>query len=153
MNSPFKELTIERLNDCRFVGEVNGKLQEAVESLHAYREKYGPFAQKAKATVKIEIEIECVPCDVEPGQKPAAAWGITTKPIEVKKPKDHPKATVAIEADGEDGKPKLFVQASGSFDGDPRQLRMTTEDGRAVDPLTGEIMESLTEHVGVPSVA
>lgn len=153
MDSPFVEMTIDKLNECTYVDEVNEKLQEAVASVLAYRDKYGDFAKTAKAVVKMQIEVVCAPCSAEPGRKNEAAWMVTTKPIEVVKPKDHAKASVPICFADDDGIQKLFVQVSGSRKESPLQGRLTTTDGRAVDPVTGEISESLTEHVGLPGAA
>jgi hypothetical protein len=148
MSAPFVELSIDLLNESTYVGEINAKLQEAVQAVLDYRAKYGDFARTAKATVKMQIDIVCAPRDAEPGQRREASWMVTTKPIEVAKPKEHAKSSVPVCAEGEDGKLKLFVQRSGSRRESPRQGRLTTDDGRAVDPKTGEISPTLTQHIG-----
>lgn len=145
MNNPFKELTIDKLNDCEFVDDVNAKLEEAVQSVMDYNKKYSLGAKKAKAVLTVVIEVESVPSKPRPGQgEMEFSWGLSTK-IDTKKPKDHPVCTNAISVQDDDGNAKLFVQASGSFAGDPRQMRFTTEDGRQIDLDTGEIVGSNRE--------
>jgi hypothetical protein len=153
MISPFTELTAEKLNDCRFLPDLEAKFQETVQSVHEYNEKYGLGAKKAKAVLTVTIEVESVPVKAQPGQRQLQfGFGLTTK-MDVKRPKDHPVPSVALCVNEEDGKPKLFVQASGSFDGDPAQQRLCTEDGRGIDPMTGVISEQHTQTVGAKSCA
>ena len=47
MNSPFKELTIGKLNDCHFVDDVDRKLAEAVQSIR-FESPNGTFAFEAQ---------------------------------------------------------------------------------------------------------
>lgn len=144
-NNPFVELSIDRLNDCTYLEELNRKLAEAVQSLQDYRAKYPGSTKVAKAVLSAQIEILCQPCEPESGQpRNKTRWLIQTKPIEVKKPKDHPGQSMPVCLDNDAGKPTLYVQRSGSFRGEPEQLRLETADGRGINPATGEISPSHT---------
>lgn len=138
-NNPFVELSVDRLNDCTFLGDMNAKLAEAVQSIHDYRAKYKNNAKTVKAVLTVQVEIIAEPREPQPGQaKNQAGWLIQTH-INVKRPKDHPGQSMPVCMNGQDGQPKLFVQRAGSFDGDPTQLRLATEDGRGINPETHEI--------------
>lgn len=130
MNNPFVKLSIDRLNDCTFVDEMNRKLAEAEQSLHDYLAKHGDAVKKAKADVKVKVTLSY---DRQSG------WGIVTEPMEVVKPKDPPKSTVTFRGRNAEGQPVLFVQRSGSTTSHPQQSRLCTDSGARIDPETGEI--------------
>lgn len=57
-------------------------------------------------------------------------------------------ATLTIHSDDQDGTPTLFVRSSGSSpDEDPRQMKLATDDGRAIDPETHEAIDKTTGEV------
>jgi hypothetical protein len=147
-NNPFVELSVDRLNNCTYLTDLNTKLAEAVQSIHDYRARYTHRAKTVKAVITAQIEVICEPCEPEPGQpRNEARWLIQTKPIDVKKPKDHPGQSIPVCMNNDDGQPTLYVQRSGSFHGDPTQLRLATEDGRGIDPVTHEISPDHTLEV------
>lgn len=150
VNNPFKDLTIDKLDEQKFVGNFNAKLQEAIQSVLDYIAKYGDRAKPTKASLSVKIDVLCAPSETNPKDPEQATWMVVIKPMDVKRPSEHPIPAIAICARGEDGKTKLFVQASGARNESPEQFRITTDDGRAVDPATGEISEELTDHVVGP---
>lgn len=153
MISPFEEIRAALLNDAKFPEQIEAKFRESMEKLHEYNRKYGLSAKKAKSVLTITIETESVPNKVEPGQRPTFSFGHTTQMV-VKGPKDHPVVTSSLLlTDDETGQPKVFVQRSGSFKGDPSQQRLSNEAGEGIDPATGKASPEFTQFIGYPSVA
>jgi hypothetical protein len=139
-NNPFVELSVDRLEDCEYLPQLNSKLAEAVQAIHDYRAKYPGSMKVVRAVVSAQIEIICEPCEPKPGEPSnQARWLIETHPIDVKKPKNRPGQSMPVCLNNDDGKPTLYVQRSGAFNGEPTQLRLATTDGRGIDPATHEI--------------
>jgi hypothetical protein len=153
-NNPFVEISAERLEDCKFLEKLNAKLAETAQSIHDYRSKYRANAKTARAVLTVKIEVIAEPRECLPGDLTnSASWLVQTE-FEVKKPKDHPGQSVPVCVTDDEGRPKLFVQRSGGFDGDPLQLRLATQDGRGINPETHEISPDHTlEITTTPCVA
>ena len=57
-------------------------------------------------------------------------------------PQTPPIVNLCLPLEDDAGKPGLFMQASGGREETPRQGRLCTDDGQAVDTETGEVLDT-----------
>lgn len=124
-------LKIANIDDQKFLPAVEEKFREVQEKLTRYVQTHQTKAIGAKAvlTVKVTLAVEKT-CDPS-----------VRAEVETKMPADPPALTFAEFGSDEHG-PCIKVQRAGSFSDTPRQKRMFTDDGRMIDPNTGEILGS-----------
>jgi hypothetical protein len=124
-------------------GELERSLNEAIEResqfFIGHTRQYGiASTSKHKCTIQLTITIE--PGDgrrVVHGREEAEDYLVTGK-ITTKRPGRPTRTTRAVHEQEQTGEDVLFVRASGGDDSNPRQLKLSTKDGRAIDPETGE---------------
>lgn len=134
MATTYKPLTVELLDEGRVLRALEAEFKTAQRALCIYADKHGDKSAKAKATVTLKLEIEVVNPD-DGGQF------VVLAKIDSKAPARPVKVTSAFGELDEEGRPSLFARASGSTEGDPRQMVLATEDGDLVDPKTGEVVK------------
>lgn len=129
-----KPVELSLIEEGRLLKSTDDAVKEAGKKLISHVKKYGAArANKAKAevTLKLILKVE----DADQGTYSVAA-NLTTK---------HPgrpiSATLLIQDLDQDGAENLFARASGSDEAHPRQKKLCTDDGKAIDPETGEIKE------------
>lgn len=127
----FKQLTFGRIEEGKLAGDLDQQLDRVNRAMCAYVEEHGEAANKATATITLKIKVKCQ--DVDDG------IFIVTGSIAANVPARPARSTAAIVSADEDDNPCLFARASGSTEGNPAQLKMTTDDGQVIDPATGEI--------------
>lgn len=128
-----KPVRLELLEEGRLVDGLNEDLARATKALIDHVQEYGVEAT-TKSKAKITLEITLAPVNAADG-----TFAYSAK-VKTSLPGRPAYATTAIlDRDALDGnKQTLFVRASGGDDGDPRQMRLSTDDGRAIDPATQE---------------
>lgn len=130
----FVPLEISGIDEGNFLDEANKALQQAQTGLIQFVRKYGEAANGAKAVVNIAITIQ-------KEDKGDDIYSIKAT-LQQKLPAVPPSLTMAMETEKDNGEPSLFVRASGSTADDPRQGVLCTQDGRIVDPSSGEIIDN-----------
>ena len=132
MAKNFKPLTFGMIEEGKLSVDLDEQLEKLSGSMGRYLEENGEDAQKASATLTLKIKIRCE--DAKEGVfSVAGAIGIAL-------PARPSRTTMAIKDLDEDGDACLFARASGTTeDENPRQLRITTKNGEAIDPETGEV--------------
>ena len=123
-------LTFPLIDEGRLAQQFEQALEEAQVAIIGHLEQYGEKAQKAKAKVRLDIEMVCL----DAGDRMFAIVG----QVQTAVPKPPASATLALaDQDVDTGLPLLLVRKSGSTHDSPRQAVLTTTDGRAVDTETG----------------
>jgi len=131
----FVPLTFALIDEGRLAAEFEAKVREAQVAVIDHLGAYGDKARKAKAKVRLDIEMVCL----DPEDR---TFGVIGQ-VEMALPKPPACATLALaDQDVESGLPLLLVRKSGSTDDDPRQGVLATKDGRAVDARTGKAAEA-----------
>ena len=119
-------LTLDGIEEGDFIAEANQELQRVQRQLIAHVRKFGERASGAEAEVTIKITLKEL----------QTAFSIKTK-VTGKTPARPVGISTAIEADG-----VLFMSPSGTHrekpSDQPGQSVLCTENGRAIDPVTGE---------------
>ncbi len=133
MLTQFSPLSVELIEEGRFLAAVNDDLRKAQASIVQHVKKYGPLAKKSKAVVKITVALICT----DPENDGYATKATTSLTV----PGRPPSVSLAIGGEMDDEQNVLFVRRSGSGKDSPRQRVLTTEDGREVDPEMGEVLE------------
>ena len=128
----YKPLTLEMLEEGRLKADLDAKFREAQATLCAYMKKHGDRATKAKATVTLKLVL--IATDPEDMLVSVRADLNSTTPTRP------PTASAAFIDTADDGTRVLFARASGSDSHpDPRQGKLLTESGEAIDANTGEV--------------
>jgi hypothetical protein len=131
MARTFKPLSLEGIDEGRFLAQVEGDLRKAQASLVEFVKKHGPESKGAKAKLTVEITLGCVnPTDMLFGIKASTKTAVPNRP---------PSVSLALSDEDDDGTPALFARSSGTSRAIPQQGVLTTEDGRVVDQKTGEV--------------
>ncbi|MBN1510566.1 MAG: hypothetical protein JXB13_00995 [Phycisphaerae bacterium] len=128
--SSYVALKLANIDDQKFLPAVEEKFREVQEKLTRYVQKHEARAIGAKAVLTVKITLA-----VEKSQDPSIK-----AEIETKVPSDPPHLSIAQFGTDKHG-PCVQVQRAGSYGDSPRQGRMFTEDGRRIDPNTGEILD------------
>ena len=137
MASKYRALNLGLIDEGRFVARVEEALLRAQSELLLHVKDHGPERTKgAKAKVKMEVAFAF---------DGAADDDYSVKgTIRLDLPADPPVVCKGLPDVTENGIPALFVRASGATNEDPRQGRLTTRDGRVVDPESGEAKPAKT---------
>lgn len=131
----FRPLQVELIEEGRFLKELNEQLRKIQTEHVNFVRVHGPDKTKG-STSKINASITL---KFEGGD---AGEMFSIKAEMSKKTPIRPAAvTAAIAGEEQDEVPALFVRACGSGKDDPRQGILATQDGRLVDPATGEVAE------------
>lgn len=130
MGKTYAPLTVELIEEGNFVEHVNEELTKVSNALLSHVAKFGVAGTKgAKAKLVVTITLE------HEGTSDGD-YEIETK-FKAETPARPKQTTRAVhEADEKTGEELLMVRASGSDESSPRQLKLATLDGRAVDPDT-----------------
>jgi len=127
-----KPLTFALIEEGRLAEDLDKAITKCRRELLDHVAKYGPPAT-AKSKAKVSLEITIQPENADDGSY--AVTGI----IKTTVPGRPAVSTLALASVDQDGEETLFVRASGSSpDEDPRQMKLSTDDGRVVDPETHE---------------
>ena len=131
MAKRFSEVDLAAIDEGRFLAAVEADLAAVQTKLIRFREEYGEAADKAKAELTIKLTIQA-----EKGQ--AEFFSITASTT-MKIPARPASLSMAMAGEDQTGSPRLFAPTSGADDyPNPRQAKLTTSDGRTIDPETGE---------------
>lgn len=127
----FVALTLEGIEEGRFLRNANFDFAEVMRKLVTHVEKYGPEkadGAQAELTIKIKVKFE--------GR---GANDYSVKATTAQKLPGRPAfATIAMSADEQDGQKTLWVREAGSSADHPRQQKLATDDGRDIDPKSGK---------------
>lgn len=133
MGKKYAALTLDLVEEGRLKASLDEELLKAGRALIAHVAKYGPDAtKKSKAEVTLKLSISVV----SPEDGSYAISGA----ISSKTPGRPAHATLAIHEQEQTGEDTLFVRAAGSSADTPRQMKLATDDGRGVHPVTGEVI-------------
>lgn len=134
MSTRFIPVTLDLIDEGEFVEGINAELEKATQAITAYCREHGDKAHKAKAKLKIEIEM----CVVNAAD---GAYSIKNT-IKTEHPGRPSSVSLAVGGEDERGQGTLFVRGSGSDQHHPRQAKLATRDGRVIDPVSGEPLDS-----------
>ncbi len=126
-------LTAELIDEGEMLEELDIELSKAQRLIEAFRKRWGDAALKAGVQLDLKIKFVCV--DTNEGMY-RTEWD-----MQIKRPKRPKSVSTAIASEDDLGNAALFVRSSGSDDGDPRQMKLATRDGRTIDPVTGAVDE------------
>jgi len=132
----FDTLTIALIDEGEFLRDIDSALVDAQEGLLAHMDEYKEAAIGAKA--KVTVEIELIKTEVEATVNVKAG-------IKIKLPGRLATVSIAMADEDATGRPRLLVPLSGSTSAPPKQSRLCTQDGRPIDPVTGEIIEGASQ--------
>lgn len=138
MATKFRPATLAMVEEGRLLVEVESQFAAMQRRLCEYVQEHGDRAEGAKAKLILTVEVKAE--HVSPDEPGDSSYSISTD-IRASIPTRPKRASTAIAGEDDDGTPRLFARASGTSEGEPRQLRLATEDGRVVDPETGEVIE------------
>lgn len=141
MGSKFTALRkLSQIEEGELERSLNEKIESEAQYLIGHTRRYGISATaKHKCVIQLSITIE--PGDGRRGGKGGVEEAedyLVSGKITTKRPGRPTRMTRVIHEQEQTGEDVLFVRASGSDEGDPRQMKLATRDGRAVDPETGE---------------
>lgn len=143
----FSPLAFDLLEEGNLKKSLDASLADARARLLAHIARYGTESTgKSKAKVTLEVTIAPTASSAEPDGKSFATYSITSN-IKSTLPGRPSVASLAIhQADQVTGEDDLFVRASGSSEGeDPRQMKLATKDGRAIEQDTGKAVDKPAE--------
>lgn len=133
MSKKFDPVSISLIEEGRFMENMNADLREVIKRLighvreHGYEQTKGA---KAELTATISIKFDGMD-ETDYSIKTATKMKLPGRPA-------HATKAVCVY---DEGKHDLFARASGTTDEDPRQGRLATQDGRAIDQETGKAKE------------
>jgi hypothetical protein len=138
MGRPFRVLNMDLIQEGQFKADADEELAEIQKLLLGHIKKYGNEAtEKAKAELTIKIVLQRSSTDEQ-------AFSVKTS-FTKKTPGRPSHVTLAIQDEDDDGQPRLFVRRSGSDEATPRQGKLTTDRGEAINPDTGEVIPAKKE--------
>lgn len=134
MARKYVKLTLDRIDEGELANDVDEALDEVGRALFEHRRKYGVEITKgAKATLSLTITVQAGTEDGDYSLK-----GVLKKTV----PGRPARTSVAIQdRDPLTREEGLFCRASGADDASPRQAKLATNAGEAIDAETGEIKE------------
>lgn len=135
MNGYRKQVPIELelIDEGRFIDAINEAIQRIAAQMKTFVDVHGDKAAKAKAVVTATVEIFCLnPSDY--------SFGCLAR-VTDKLPSAPPAVSMLLGGTTQTDEPTLFCNASGSSSTDPRQQKIFTDDGRAINTETGEVMD------------
>lgn len=124
-------LTVELLEEGRFLAETNKKLRELQADMVRYIEEHGDSSKGAKGVLTLKISIISNGPDQIIGLKTERKTTMPSEPANM---------TYAIAEETAKGELALFVRATGSDTDSPKQTKLCTADGQTINPETGELM-------------
>jgi hypothetical protein len=130
----FKSLELDGIEEGDFLQDMAHEFKDLQRRLIAFARQYPEKAEKVPAVLTIKIKMMCENAD-------GGTYSIKTG-FKTDVPKRPEAVSAAFAAEDEDGEQVLFVQASGSSTGNPRQKKLATRDGHRVDAETGEPVEA-----------
>lgn len=131
----FTALELALIDEGRFLAKADEDLRKAQAHLVRYLAEHKGLAVKAKAELTLKVVLTCE--ETEPENQMFSVKAIST----TKLPNRPATVTLALPGQDDEDEPILFVRRSGSTADTPRQRVLATEDGRAVDTETGEVIE------------
>lgn len=137
----FSPLELALINEGRFLAKVDEDLRKAQAYLVRYLEEHRGLAKKSKAKVTFEVILTCEDVGRDPEVRPENATFSVTARSKLSLPSRPDSISLAVSGEDEDGTPLLEVRRSGSTADTPHQAVLATEDGRTVNPDTGEVLE------------
>jgi hypothetical protein len=130
----YAPISFDLIEEGRLAASLDEEIHRASRELLKHVQKYGPDAtKKSKAEVTLKITLS-------PENAADGSYSIVGA-INSKIPGRPAHATLAIHEQEQTGEETLFVRASGSDSTTPRQMKLATDDGKAIDPNTGEVLE------------
>lgn len=130
----FQPLKFVLIEEGRLASSLDDAIARAAKELLDHIKRYGVEAtEKSKSEVTLKITLS--PENATDGSY-RIVGGITSKI-----PGRPAYATLAIHETEQTGEETLFVRSSGSDSVTPRQFKLATDDGKAIDPNTGEIVD------------
>lgn len=139
MATTFRPVTLEMVEEGRLLHDLEEQFRDLQAQLVGYVRQHGEISKGAKAKLALAVTLRV---DHVPGDQcqDDATYSITSD-IRATLPVRPKRASIAMSAEDDYGQQRLFCRASGTTGGEhPRQRRLTTEDGDAVDPETGEVI-------------
>lgn len=128
-------LRIGLINEGRFVGAGDECLGQLQRQLLRHITQHGLAAEGAKAKLTLETTLQVESC--------ADKMITVASKIKFALPSPPTHVTRALGDETDDGQLVLLVRSSGSTADTPNQGVLTTEDGREIDPATGEVLDDL----------
>lgn len=138
MAARFEPMTLAHVEEGHCLKDFENYFAGLQERLELFVAKYGARAVKAKAKITLTLTVE-----VSAVEEHETSYKVLSD-ISTKEPGRPQRMTMALSGESETGRPALVCRASGSSPGNPRQLKMATEDGRAIDPETGRPIDKDT---------
>ncbi len=133
MGKKYEPLTVDLIEEGRFIENVNRDLRDTIQRLIDHVKEHGVEASKgAKAELTAAITIRFDGLDES---------DFSIKTLTKKRLPGRPAHATKAVCVYDQGKPDLFVRASGSTDEDPRQQKLATQDGRAIDQESGKAIQ------------
>lgn len=132
----YRPLTLGLIEQGQLERDFNEEFLKVQQRLCAYVDAWGERAGKAKAEVTLKLTMVA--------DRPEDFLFSVKGSITHKLPSRPARITSCFSDKGEDGQPCLFSRASGTTPGEVRQAVIFTDDGKPVDPATGEVMEPTT---------
>jgi hypothetical protein len=139
MNQPLVPLEgPDMISQGKVYMDLETALGEVQDRFTRYVIRHGILAAKAKATVNLNVEFTVDEAKAAMiGEGKQGPMDIRAQ-VKIKLPDAPPYVSTGIVCQTEHGH-RVFVQRGGSKKDDPRQQVLCTDDGRTVDPVTGEI--------------
>lgn len=128
---PRVPLQISKIDEGRFLKLLDGDLEKAVSELMEFVRLYPEHAEGAKAAVTAKVSLAC---------ESSEAYSVKTQ-VKIDVPGRPANVTMAIHEITQSGEEFLTVKPSGSDHNDPRQGKLCTDDGRGIDPETGQVLD------------
>ena len=137
--SKFVPLTLAGINEGMLLTDAASELAEGQKYLAGFVDQFGQAAFKQEVTITIKIKLKVA--SVTPATDDDAAHAVFSIQPTITKtmPKRPIPASTAMIGVDDDGMPALFVRTSGSSEGNPAQLKLSTDDGRTI--VDGEVQD------------
>ena len=132
MGKKYKAMRLKDIDEGRFAEAIDEEIRETAKKHIAHVAKFGSQIDgktKSQVIAKLTIEYD------------GNSDGIYTLKGEIanKLPARPSNVTRAFHEQEQDGEDTLLVRVSGSDGSNPRQQKLCTDDGRAIDPESGEV--------------
>lgn len=137
MAENLKVVSLGNIDEGRFMKQANEAFVKLQEEMVLFANEHGDKADKAMGGMVISLKVGCV--NAKDG-----AFGLITQ-IKTVLPSPPAKATFAMASNRESAHPRLFCRPSGTGKDTPAQALLSTEDGRTVNPATGEVLDNVEE--------
>jgi hypothetical protein len=129
-------LAFDKIEEGQLMKDLQDELDLVQKALCRYRERYKGDALGAKAELHLKVTLKI--------EDPKDEFYSIVSAISSKQPGRPQRATLAIEGVDNKGRRVLYTRKSGSGKDHPDQTLLCTDDGRAIDQVTGEILEPET---------